>query len=512
MSTGRLSMRSIREVLRQKWVLKKSHREVARSLGLSAGAVGGVMGRAAKLGLDWAAVELLPDDELEQRLYGPRMAAGAQRPLPDPAYLHRERKKMGVTLELLHLEYLEQHPDGYRYTQFCEVYREWLKKHRLTMRQFHRAGEKLFVDYSGKKPHIVDPATGEIADVELFLAVLGAPNYTFAEATATQRAPDWIASHARAHAFLGGVAGAWVPDQLKSGVTTPCRYEPGLQRTYEKMARHYGTVVLPARPAHARDKAKVEAGVLVAQRWILARLRNQTFFSLEELNERIAELLEELNNRRMRLYGVSRLQLFEELDRPALKPLPSEPFIYAEWKKVRVNIDYHVEVDHHFYSVPHELIHEQLEARFTATTVELFRSGVRVASHMRSYVRGRPTTRSEHMPKAHQKHLEWTPSRITHWAGTIGEKTKELVVAILADRPHPEMGYRSCLGILRLAKQYGNERLETAAARAVAVRARSYRHVESILKNGLDRLPLQASPPPPAPLQHENVRGRDYYH
>ena len=187
MATGRLSMRSIREILRQKLVLKKSHREVARSVGLSAGAVGGVMGRATKLGLDWATAEALPEDELEERLYGPRLAAGVARPLPDPQYIHRERKKTGVTLELLHLEYLEQHPDGYRYTQFCEVYREWLKKHRLSMRQLHRGGEKLFVDYSGKKPCLVDPQTGVVTDAELFLAVLGASNYTFAEATATQQ-------------------------------------------------------------------------------------------------------------------------------------------------------------------------------------------------------------------------------------------------------------------------------------------------------------------------------------
>ena len=512
MATGRLSMRSIREILRQKLVLKKSHREVARSVGLSAGAVGGVMGRATKLGLDWATAEALPEDELEERLYGPRLAAGVARPLPDPQYIHRERKKTGVTLELLHLEYLEQHPDGYRYTQFCEVYREWLKKHRLSMRQIYRGGEKLFLDYSGKKPFIVDPQTGVVTDVELFLAVLGASNYTYAEATATQQGPDWIASHARAHSFLGGVPAAWVPDQLKSGVTTPCRYEPGVQRTYEEMARHYGTVVLPARPAHARDKAKVEVGVLIAQRWILVRLRNQTFFSLVELNDRISELLEDLNNREMRLYGASRRELFEQLDKPALKPLPREPFYYAEWKQVRVNIDYHVEVDHHFYSAPHELVHEQLEARFTATTVELFRAGDRITSHPRSYTRGTHTTKSEHMPKAHQKHLEWTPSRITQWAGTIGEKTKELVAAILADRPHPEMGYRSCLGILRLAKQYGNDRLEAAAARALTARARSYRHLESILKNGLDRLSLpDNSTTPPPTLPHENVRGRDYY-
>lgn len=513
MATERLSMRSIREVLRQKWVLKKSHREVARSLDVSAGAVGHLMVRAGALGLDWLAVEVLADDQLEQRLYGVKPAAGALRPLPDPVYLHNERKRVGVTLELLHLEYLEQHPGGYRYTQFCAYYRDWVKKHRLSMRQVHRGGEKLFVDFSGKKPHIVDQRTGEVIEVELFVAVLGASNYTWAEATLTQSGPDWIAAHNHTLHFLGGVPGALVPDQLKSGVTKACRYEPGVQRTYEEMATHNGTVVLPARPAHPRDKAKVEAGVLVAQRWLLARLRNQTFFTLTELNERLAELLEDLNNRKMRLYGASRRELFEKLDKPALKPLPSEPFIYAQWKTVKVNIDYHVEVDFHFYSAPHQLVHEELEARFTAMTVELLRNGARLTSHMRSNARGKHTTKPEHMPKAHQKHLEWTPTRIVHWASTIGPNTSALVEAILVEKPHPEMGYRSCLGILRLAKKYGHERLEAAAARAIAVRARSYRHVDSILKHGLDRVPVEPqSEPIQLPLVHENVRGGRYYH
>lgn len=514
MATERLSMRSIREVLRQKLVAKKSHREVAQRLGVSAGAVGHLMVRVAALGLDWEAIEALSEEKLEERLYGVKPAAGAQRPMPDPAYLHNERKRVGVTLELLHLEYLEQHPDGYRYTQFCEYYRDWTKKHRLSMRQVHRGGEKFFVDYSGKRPHVVDQQTGECIAVELFVGVLGASNYTWAEATATQRGPDWIASHNHALNFLGGVPGALVPDQLKSGVTTASRYEPGLQRTYEELATHYGTVVLPVRPASPRDKAKVEGAVLIAQRWLLARLRNQTFFTLTELNERIGELLEDLNNRKMRLYGASRQELFEKLDKPALKPLPAEPFVYAQWKTVRVNIDYHVEVDFHFYSVPHQLVHEQLEARFTAVTVELFRNGVRVTSHVRSNARGKHTTKPEHMPAAHQKHLEWTPTRIVHWAGTIGPNTAALVEAILADRPHPEMGYRSCLGILRLAKKYGHERLEAAAARAVTARARSYHHVDSILKNGLDRVPLEPQPEtaqPPA-AEHENIRGGRYYH
>jgi len=514
MATERLSMRNIREVLRQKWVLKKSHREAARSVGISAGAVGSVMVRAQELGLDWEQTCQLSDEALEQRLYGSKPGIAAPRPpLPDPAYIHVERRRPGVTLELLHLEYLEKNPGGYRYTQFCEHYRKWLKKRRLSMRQVHRAGEKLFVDYSGKKPHVVDPKTGECTEVELFVAVLGASNYTFAEATRTQRGPDWIASHIRAFEYLGGIPGAVVPDQLRSGVTQPCRYEPGVQRTYEELAQHYGTAVLPARPGTPRDKAKVEVGVQLAQRWLVARLRNQTFFSLEALNERLGELLEELNDRRMRVYGASRRELFERLERPALRKLPAERFAYGEWAVARVSIDYHVALEHHFYSVPHELVHEQLDARVTATTVELFHRGERVASHRRSYERGKHTTVSEHMPKAHQKHLEWSPSRLVQWAASIGPRTQELVQAILADRPHPEMGYRSCLGILRLAKQYGNERLEAACTRAVAVRARSYRHVASILKNGLDRVPLADSSTPEAPkASHENIRGGDYYH
>jgi len=513
MATERLSMRKTREVLRQKWEMGRSHREVAQSVGTSAGAVAGALDRARKAGLDWAAVQALSDDELESRLYPAAVAASA-RPLPDFAWVHMERRKAGVTLELLHMEYLEQHPDGYRYTQYCQYYRAWLKKRRLAMRQEHRAGEKTFVDYSGKRPSIVDPQSGECIAVELFVAVLGASNLTYAEASLTQSGPDWIASHVRAFGYFGGVTELIVPDQLRSAVTQPCRYEPGVQRTYEEMAEHYGTSVLPARPVHPKDKAKVEVGVQVVQRWILARLRNQTFFSLDELNARIAELLEELNDRTMRVYGTSRRALFERLDRPVLKPLPQERFVYGEWKTARVNIDYHVELDHHFYSVPHALLHELVDGRLTAATIEIFHKNKRVASHARSHQRGRHTTVAEHMPLLHQKHLEWTPSRIVHWAQSIGPNTALLAEAILADRPHPEHGYRSCLGILRLGKRYGDARLEAACTRAFTVGARSYRHVESILKNGLDRVAVDTnqSEPTSARESHENVRGRIYYH
>jgi transposase len=509
-------MRTIRDVLRQRWVLGRPHRAIGLSCGRSVGAVYEALRRARAAGLDWARVETMTDTALEAALYRRPAVVGPQRerPQPDCVYLHTERRKPGVTLELLHLEYLERHPDGYRYTQFCEVYRQWLRRRGLTMRQVHRAGEKGFVDYAGKAPFLTDPATGQLIPVELFVMALGASSYTYAEATATQQVPDWIASHTRAFAFFGGAPTATVCDQLRSGVTTPCRYEPGVHRIYAELAAHYGTTILPARPARPRDKAKAEVAVQVAERWIVARLRHETFFTLGAMNARVAELLEALNAKPMRHYGgASRRDLFERLDRPALRPLPAAPFEYAEWKYARVNLDYHVELEHHYYSVPHALVHERVDARISATSVELFHRGQRVAAHARSFGRGQHTTCPAHMPKAHQAQAGWRPSRFIAWAATIGPQTAALVSAILADRPHPEQGYRSCLGILRLAKRYDPVRLEAACARALAAGARSYRHVDAILKRGLDRVAATTGAEAPAvPLAHENIRGRDYYH
>ena len=511
MATDRLPMRHIREILRLKWGLKRSHRETARSLGISAGAVASVLSRATAIGLTLEALEGLTDDALEQRLYGPKIAGHAPRPLPDPTWIHTEVRRAGVTLELLHLEYLQQHPDGYRYSAFCRAYREWLGRQRLSMRQVHKAGDKLFVDYSGKKPEMVDPSTGAVRPVELFVAVLGASNYTYAEATETQRSADFIASHGRALEFLAGVPAAVVPDQLKPGVRDACRYEPILQRTYEEWAAHYGTVILPARPAKPRDKAKVEVAVQVAQRWILARLRHETFFSLAALNARIRELLADLNARPMKGYGgQSRRDLFLRVDQPALRPLPAERFVYTEWRHARVNIDYHLDVEHHLYSVPHRLIHQTVDVRLSATTLEVFHRGTRIWVHRRSHHPGF-TTIPEHMPHAHRAHLEWSPSRLIRWGATVGPHTAALVEQILASRPHPEQGYRSCLGLLRLAKQYGPERVEAASRRAVAVGARSYRHVEAMLKHGLDRVPLDPTESSPPRSDHANVRGPAYY-
>jgi transposase len=514
MATTRLPMRHVREILRLKWKQGLSYRETSIALRVSVGAVGSVLARAKAKELDWQRVSELSDDELEVVLYGPKLGAGQRRPLPDPEWMHTELRRKGVTLELLHLEYLEEHPDGYRYTSFCDHYRRWLKKRRLSMRQVHKAGEKTFVDYSGKKPEIVDPSTGEVRDVELFVAALGASNLIFAEATLTQRSRDWIGSHGHTFEYFGGVTALVVPDQLKSGVASPCRYEPEVQRIYAEWARHFDTAVLPARQGKPRDKAKVETAVQVAQRWILARLRDETFFSLGALNRRIAELLEELNGRPMKDYGgLSRRQLFEKLERDELRPLPVSPFVFAEWKEARVNIDYHIAFDEHFYSVPHPLVREAVEVRATGMTVEVYHRGKRVASHVRSSLKGRHTTAPDHMPKSHQKHLAWTPSRLISWAGTIGPQTQQLVTVIIESRPHPEQGYRSCLGVMRLAKTYSPERLEAACARALAAGARSYRHVKSILKNGLDRVALEepSEVNTHRVIEHENVRGPNYY-
>ena len=505
-------MRKTREILRLKLCIRLSHREIARSLGVSLGVVGETAVRAKRGELDWEKIGGLTDDALEARLYGERTTRGEseERPLPNYAEIHADRLKPGVTLALLHYEYRQENPGGYGYTQFCEYYSRWLDNRGLTMRQDHLAGDKMFVDYSGKKPSIVDPATGERVEVELFVAVLGASSHTYAEATHTQRVPDFLASHGRAFEFFGGVTAAIVPDQLKSGVTSASKYEPGLQRSYEDMAEHYGTAIVPARPRKPRDKAKVEVAVQVVQRWILARMRKQTFFSLQEINARIRELLEELAHRRMRRVGMSRRELFERTDRPALRPLPSSAYILGTWSKAKVGSDYHVEVDGHAYSVPHRKVGLEVEMRATANTVEVLLHGERIAVHVRCQGIGQKSTDPDHLPVAHRKHLEWTPDRIQTWAAEIGTATVALVAAILDERPHPEQGYRSCLGLLRLQKRYGGERLERGCARALHAGARSYTHVNAILRAGLDRLDLVA-PAEAQPVMHENLRGPSYY-
>lgn len=514
MATERLPMHDLREILRQKLALGRSHREVARSVGVSPSTVASVVADARAHGLDAAAVDAVTDAELEERVY-PKSPPSCMRPEPDCAALHVELRRRGVTLALLHVEYLGAHPDGLRYTAFCDRYRAWQKRHSPVMRQVHIAGDKLFVDYSGMKPRLVDPVTGEVTEVELFVAVLGASNFTYAEATRTQQVADFIGSVSRTLTFLGGVPRAIVPDQLKSAVITACRYDPGVQRSTAELARHYETTILPARPKSPRDKAKVEVGVQVAERWLLARIRNETFSSLGALNARLTELVRGLNDRTMRTYKASRRELFERLDRPALSPLPATSFEVSAWKKVALNIDYHVAYDGHFYSAPHALRHEEVHlwVRATATTIEILHGRERVAAHARSFVQGGHTTVPEHMPSSHRAHAEWTPSRILGWAEQIGPHTRGLCEVILQDRRHPEWGYRSCLGLFRLAKQYGPERLDAASRRALVAGARSYRPVLTILRHNLDGQPLPEAEAPAKPgATHENVRGPGYYH
>jgi transposase len=507
-------MRRVREILRLKHEGGASDRQIARSLSLARSTVALTLERASAAGLRWPLPATLTDRVLEAMLYtGHGSQQGARRKAePDWAHVHHELRRPGVTLMLLWEEYRQREPNGYQYSRWCELYRAWEGRLSPTMRQSHPAGERLFVDYAGQTVDVIDPASGEIRPAQIFVAVLGASNYTYAEATPTQTLPDWIGAHVRALAFIGGVPAQLVPDNPKVGVDRANWYEPGLNRTYLDLATHYGTAILPTRTRKPRDKAKVEVAVLVVERWILARLRNRRFFSLAELNRAIAELIADLNARPMRRLGVSRRALFLELDHPALKPLPEQPYEYAEWRPRRVGRDYHVDIDGHYYSVPYRLIREQLDARITERTIELFHRGERVAVHIRGSGRGRHTTIAEHMPSAHRRYADWTIERIRADAAAIGPATAGLCALILESRPHPEQGYRACIGILRLARHYGAERLEAACHRGLDIGARSYGSIQSILKHGLDRRPR------PQPAQgellpdHPNIRGPRYYH
>ena len=473
------------------------------------GTVSEYLGRAKREGLEWPLPVELDDTALEARLFPRAGPASGERARPDLEQVHQELKRVGVTLYLLWEEYREVHPDGYGYSQFCVLYRCWAKKLKPSMRQVHRAGEKIFIDFSGKRPHWVEPQTGAVVPAELFVAVLGASGYTYAEAVGSQQLPDWIRAHIRMVEFFGGSGRVWVPDQLKSGVTRACRYEPGINRAYQEAAEHYGAVVIPARPRKPKDKAKAESGVLIVQRWILARLRNRTFFSLGALNTAIGALLVDLNQRPMQKLKVSRRELFERLDQPALQPVPTDRYEPAEWKTCRVNIDYHIDVDRHLYSVPFQLLHETVEARSTASIVEIYSKGQRVASHRRRYDH-QPSTLLDHMPRAHRAHAEWTPSRLIRWAEQTGADTGRLVEEILHRRPHPEQGYRACLGLMRLGRQYGADRLEAASSRALRLKSYSYRTVKNILASGQEQLPFEDSATDPTP-HHANIRGAAYY-
>ena len=509
----RLPMRKIRDVLRLS-AAGMSKRKIAISLGVGATAAGDCIRRARRAGLVWPLPDDLGDEALEVRLYPASVALAAikaRRRQPDWPDIHRELRRKGVTLRLVWEEHRAAHPDGHGYSRFCELYRSWEGRLSPTMRQTHVAGERLFVDYAGTTLEVIDGTSGEVIAVQLFVATLGASNYTYGEATWTQGLADWIGSHTRAFAFFGGVSAMVVSDNLKSGITKACFYEPAVNRTYAEMATHYDTAVVPARPYKPRDKAKVEVAVQVATRWIIAKLRNRRFFTLAALNAAIADELANLNSRVTRHLGASRQTLFKELERSALKPLPAEPYTFAEWKECRAGLDYHVEVEKHYYSVPHGLLREALWARITARTVEVFRRGQRVATHVRSSSNRKHTTVREHMPSSHQRYADWTPERIQRQANAIGPQTSALIEVIQREKTHPEQGFRACIGILRHAKTFGAERLEAACNRALEIGARSYTSVTSILKTNLDRKRPAPATDGPA-IAHDNIRGPRYFH
>lgn len=529
MAAARLDLRQVKQVFFLHFSERRSQSVIATALGLGKTTVGDYLRRLNQTDLKaWAQIEVLGEEELERRLGFTGAAVFAKnRVMPDWAYVHQEMSKRHVTLALLWTEYQETHQakETYGYTQFAEHYNRWQAKLNVVMRQSHTCGEKTFIDYSGDGLKLVDPKTGEVSKVEFFVAVLGASSYTYAEATLSQTSPDWISSHVRMSAYFGGLSEIWVPDNLKSGVTKANRYEPLINDTYRECASHYGVCVIPARAAKPRDKAKVEAGVLVAQRWILARLRNRLFTSLTEMNEAIWECLEILNNRKMRHVNKSRRELFEELEKPQIKALPASPYEFAEWKKATVNIDYHIAYDWHRYSVPFQLVHQSLDVRATTTVIEIFSKGKRIASHRRSYKRGGFTTLKEHMPKSHREYAEWTPERVINWSKTIGPNTALLVEKILASRAHPQQAFNAAQGLIRLAKPYGNARVERASARALEIGAHSFRFVNEMLKNNMDRAVRDYDESPMVPtanpetnevqlplLSAENIRGSGYYH
>jgi len=516
MPRPRAVMRKIREVLRLVFGERLSRRRVTQITGVPKATIYDYVRRASAAGLaTWPLPPEVDDQELERRLFvSAAPPPASRRPLPDWSQVKNELRRKGVTLQLLHQEYLERNPGGYQYSQFCRLYYAWRRHLDLVLRQDHIAGKKMFVDFPGQTVPIYDSATETVVlEAQIFVSVLGASNYIYAEALPSQQLVPWVNAHAHAFTFYGGCPEVLVIDNLPAGVTKPHRYEPIVNESYLDLASHFGVAVAPARPYKPRDKAKIESGVLVVERWILARLRHRRFYSLGELNLELERLVRAANLKPFKKMAGCRQSVFEEVERLALRPLPARPYEFATFLRGRkVHIDYHVEVDYHYYSVPYQHTGERVDVRLTASTVEIFLRGRRIASHLRSYLRGRHTTDPAHRPESHRRHLEWPPERLVSWAEASGPQTAALVKGILEARPHPEHGYRSCLGIIRLGKRYGERRLEAACKRALTVRALSYRSVESILKHGLDQKPL---PDTPAPLadrrQHENLRGPDYY-
>ncbi len=507
-------MRKIKDILRLRYELGLSYRGISQALNIGYGTVVDYLKRAEAAGLGWPIPDHLQERDIGRLLFPSQPLTGQRRfQEPDFSDIHTELKKKGVTRFLLWQEYREQYPeDGYSYAQFCHRYLEWRDQQQRSMRQTHRAGEKLFIDYCGPTIGIVNPDTGEVRQAQIFVAVLGASNYTFACATWTQTQADWLRAHVQAFNFFGGVPGLLVPDNLKSAVHKTHRYEPDINPAYQQLARHYGVAVVPARPYKPRDKAKTEVAVQIVERWIMARLRHQSFFTLAALNQQIRELLRQLNERPFKKLPGSRLSQFLQLDKPALKSLPAQPYLYADIRQVRVHVDYHIEYDRHYYSVPHHLARQLLEVQASDSSISLYYQGNRVATHPRSYRQGAHTTAREHMPESHRAVSEWSPQRFLSWASDIGEPTHKLVEHLLNQKRHPEQSYRRVLALLSNGKRYGRERLNAACERAWHINSPTRTSVESILKQGLDLLPLDEPQEELCLESHENLRGERYYH
>jgi transposase len=506
-------MRKIRDVLRLRFAGGLSIRQIKASTKVSVGAIQKLLTKAEEEGLSWPLPPELDDAQLA-RVFYPEADTGVstRHQMPDWPTIHQELKRQGVTKQLLWEEYAEQYPNRcYSYSQFCDRYANWQGRQKRSMRQTHKAGEKCFVDYAGQTVPIVSATTGELREAQIFVAVLGASNYTYAEASRSQSLPDWLGSHVRAFEYFGGSTAIVVPDNLKSGVTKACRYDPDINASYQQLAEHYQLAVVPARPYKAKDKAKAEVGVLVVERWILARLRHHTFFSLAELNQCIRALLDELNDRPFKQLPGNRRQAFAQLDQPALRPLPRQPYHYVDIKWATVNIDYHVEYEKHHYSVPHQYVGETLELHASTALVTVYFRGKPVATHARSHRPG-ITTEPGHMPKRHQKHHQWTPGRLKNWAKDIGPETLKWVATLLETRDHPEQAYRVCLGLLNLSREYPARRLDAACRIANREGLLRLKQIKSILRSNRDQLPEQLTLETLLPQDHENIRGPKNFH
>jgi transposase len=506
-------MRNIREVLRLRLGAGLKYRQICQSTKVSMGSLKTLLSRAEELGLSWPLPDDLDDVRLARLFYPSSDTRVSSRYVkPDWAEVHQELKRKGMTKQLLWEEYTAAHPNRcYSYSQYCDRYLHWLKKQKRSMRQHHKAGEKCFVDYCGQTVPVIDPLSGEIRDAQVFVGTLGASNYTYAEATYGQTLPEWLASHSRMVEYFGGCPELIIPDNLKSGVHKACRYDPDLNPSYQQWAEHYQVAVIPTRPYKPQDKAKVEVAVQVVERWILARLRKQSFFSLAELNHCIAGLLEELNQKAFKQLPGNRQQAFEQLDKPALKPLPAQPYQYVDIKTVKVNIDYHVQYQQHHYSVPHQYVGEHLQLHAAENLVSLFFNGQLIASHPRAHRPG-TTTLPAHMPVRHQKHQQWTPGRLKNWAQNMGASVLAWVDHQLTVKDHPEQAYRVCLGLLNLSREYPPERLDNACRLANAQQLYRLKQIKSILQSNRDQLPDQLDIDIQLPQDHENIRGSKDYH